>query len=581
MRRWALGSITALALGGCADILGLGDFQAGDAGVAGSGGRATTTTTSSTTSSSSSAGGGSGGATTSSTSSSTGGSGGSTTTTSSSTGTGGAAGCVPNEVRACSYGGPEGTAGVGLCTVATQTCAANGLSFGACSGEVLPAIERCDTPEVDEDCDGLPACSGSFRWAKQFGAASGQLANGVAIDASGSVVVVGRFVGTVDFGGGPVTSAGTNGFVVKLDRLGRHVWSKALTGASIVPLAVAIDANGTIVVTGTTTSAVDFGGGTLPAFGGTDVFVLAFDPDGNHVWSKAFGGLTADTPTSIAIGAGAVVIAGSHNGGIDFGGGPLSATTTDAFAAKLSLADGSHIWAKSWGDTGTDRVNGVALDSAGNVLLTGVFASKIDFGTKMLVSAGSNDIFVAKLGTDGSDQWSKAFGDVSNQSGTGIATDPDGNVLVTGMGGGSFTVGTATTLGSGASVQFGFAMKLGPAGATTWSLNLGTASSPVVAADALSNVVLGLSFSNTVTFGGPTLTSTGGSDYAIGKLRSDGSHVWSRSFGQLADQSLSMIAAGPTGEIAIAGSNAGTVDFGGGPLVSAGQNDAIVAELAP
>jgi hypothetical protein len=575
MRRWALGSIALLSLGGCESLLGLGDFQAGDAGAAGSstssGGSGTTSTSSVT--------GGSGGATTTSTSS--GGSGGATTTSTSSGGSGGGSVCTPGEVRACDYAGLEGTAGVGACRAATQTCAADGLSFGACSGEALPAIERCDTLAIDEDCDGLSACSGSFRWAKIYGAASGQLANGVAIDASGDVVVVGRFTGTVDFGGGALIATGTSGFVVKLDRLGRHVWSKALVGTSITPQAVAIDVNGTIVVTGTTNGAVDLGGGTLPAFGGTDVFVLALDPAGNHAWSKLFGGASADTPTSIAIGGGAVVLAGNHNGGIDFGGGPLAATTTDAFAAKLSMTDGAYVWAKSWGDTGVDSVNGVALDTAGNVLLTGVFANKIDFGQKTLMTAGGNDLFVAKLDSGGTQVWSNAYGDAMSQSGTGIAADASGFVFVTGTAAGSVTVGAGMTVGSGSAAQDGFVMKLGPAGVTHWSLDLGQASGPVVAIDALANVIVGASFSGALDFGGAALSSAGSNDYAIGKLGFDGSHVWSRSFGDAADQTLSKVAVGPRGEIAVAGGNIGTIDLGGGPLVSAGQNDAIVAELAP
>ena len=51
--------------------------------------------------------------------------------------------------RAC-YGGPAGTAGVGLCRNGTQTCAAG--AFGACAGEVRPAAEFCDMN--DNDCDG-------------------------------------------------------------------------------------------------------------------------------------------------------------------------------------------------------------------------------------------------------------------------------------------------------------------------------------------------------------------------------------------------------------------------------------------
>jgi hypothetical protein len=60
--------------------------------------------------------------------------------------------CVPGETQAC-YSGPPGTEGVGLCTAGVQTCAEEGLAWGACEGEVLPVPEDINTP-VDDDCSG-------------------------------------------------------------------------------------------------------------------------------------------------------------------------------------------------------------------------------------------------------------------------------------------------------------------------------------------------------------------------------------------------------------------------------------------
>jgi cysteine-rich repeat protein len=52
--------------------------------------------------------------------------------------------------RAC-YTGPVGTSGVGLCRPGSQTCAS--AMWTACSGEVLPATERCNGN--DDNCDGV------------------------------------------------------------------------------------------------------------------------------------------------------------------------------------------------------------------------------------------------------------------------------------------------------------------------------------------------------------------------------------------------------------------------------------------
>ncbi len=67
--------------------------------------------------------------------------------------------CIPNSTASC-YTGPAGTGGVGACKNGTKTCNDQGTSYGACTGEVLPATETCTTT-VDDDCDGQTNESGS------------------------------------------------------------------------------------------------------------------------------------------------------------------------------------------------------------------------------------------------------------------------------------------------------------------------------------------------------------------------------------------------------------------------------------
>jgi hypothetical protein len=62
--------------------------------------------------------------------------------------------CSPGAQVTCTYGGPPGTGGVGPCKPGTMTCAANGTSFGACVGQVVPTAEVCGNA-IDENCDGV------------------------------------------------------------------------------------------------------------------------------------------------------------------------------------------------------------------------------------------------------------------------------------------------------------------------------------------------------------------------------------------------------------------------------------------
>jgi hypothetical protein len=64
------------------------------------------------------------------------------------------AGCVcnPGESQSC-YTGPPGTVGAGICAAGEQICDDDGMAWGDCIGEVLPAAEDCATG-LDENCDG-------------------------------------------------------------------------------------------------------------------------------------------------------------------------------------------------------------------------------------------------------------------------------------------------------------------------------------------------------------------------------------------------------------------------------------------
>jgi len=60
-------------------------------------------------------------------------------------------GQVDEGVQQACYSGPAGTNGVGECHAGSQVCVAG--AWGACQGEVTPAVEVCNG--LDDDCDGI------------------------------------------------------------------------------------------------------------------------------------------------------------------------------------------------------------------------------------------------------------------------------------------------------------------------------------------------------------------------------------------------------------------------------------------
>ena len=138
-------------------------------------------------------------------------------------------------------------------------------------------------------------------------------------------------------------------------------------------------------------------------------------------------------------GSGNVAVTGDFVNTINFGGSDLTAASaeSDVYVAKLSGVDGSHIWSKRLGsNTTADAGYGVAVDSAGNVAVTGYFGQNVDFGGGVIWAQGY-DIFVAKYASITGDYISaRRLGDPAGQFdaqfANAIAMSGSGNVFLTG-----------------------------------------------------------------------------------------------------------------------------------------------------
>jgi hypothetical protein len=78
------------------------------------------------------------------------------------------------------------------------------------------------------------------------------------------------------------------------------------------------------------------------------MFLAKYDPDGNHLWSFRLGGLDTENPEAVTSDpSGNIVLTGSFDGTMDFGGGNL-AGSDDVFVAKYD-AGGNHLVTKAFG----------------------------------------------------------------------------------------------------------------------------------------------------------------------------------------------------------------------------------------
>jgi len=162
---------------------------------------------------------------------------------------------------------------------------------------------------------------------------------------------------------------------------------------------IAVDAAGNVYVTGS--SNATWGAPVRAYTGGLDAFVAKLDANGGLQWNTFLGGAALDFGFGIAVGAaGNVYVTGISDGTWGtpvraFGGG------ADAFAARLSGATGALVWNTFLGGTGVDFGGGIAVDSAGNVYVTG--ASGATWGAPVRAfGGGGDDAFVARIAASAS-----------------------------------------------------------------------------------------------------------------------------------------------------------------------------------
>jgi uncharacterized protein (AIM24 family) len=416
------------------------------------------------------------------------------------------------------------------------------------------------------------------------------LPTGTVVDGNGNIAVVGSFAGTVDLGGGPLTASGTSDmFVAVYSAAGIHRWSRRVGGIyDDYGTAVAFDGSGNVFMAGRFASSATFGGATLTSAGGHDIGLAKYSSTGTHLWSMRFGGTSWDEPTALAVdGSGNVLLAGQYAGAIDFGGGPLaSAGSFDGFLAKLS-GTGAYLWAKRVGGGSADMVTAVGVDASGNPTLVGYFAGVADFGGGPLTSAGANDVIVARYTAAGAHQWSARFGDVSDQRAYGAAVDTAGNVVLTGYFNGAFGFGGPTlTNAAGADI---FLAKLSATGGHVWSKQFGTGYISLgeigegVAIDPRTNdIVLTGEIVSEVDFGGGPLGAPSyTADVFVARFSSAGTHQWSKRFVGNWDDHGMAAAVDPSGNTILGGDFAEAVSFGGTLLTSPGKSDGFVVKLAP
>lgn len=303
----------------------------------------------------------------------------------------------------------------------------------------------------------LDGQDGTVVWSRNFSGGGFTIASGVAVDSGGNVILAAGFQGSVDFGGGPLTSAGSYDLALASynSANGSHRWSRRFggTGDDLADT-VAIGTNDVIAVAGNFSATTDLGTGPHTTNGLSDIFVATYAAsNGAPLWSKAVGGTGFDAAHGVAVDAqGNALVTGYFGlfgGPVNFGAGAVASTGgADAFLVKYGPS-GAHQWSRTFGGLGDDYGNGIAVDSAGSPTVTGSFQLTVDFGGGPRTGAGQIDIFVAHYTDTGQHDWSQAYGSIVTDKGLAVATDPDNQILATGFAQWNVNFGGGTLINAG------------------------------------------------------------------------------------------------------------------------------------
>ncbi len=254
--------------------------------------------------------------------------------------------------------------------------------------------------------------NGEFQWASKLNLNTNVSANlSLATDASGNILVSGVI--------------GPSNYLVKFNASGAQLWAKTFPMESYYISLVSTDANNNIYLASEVHLSDTSGSTTIGSVQLTQTYndgataLVKFDPDGNALWAKTFGGVTGASYSD----SWPVDIKTDENGNsylwgwcptnATFGSTTLTNPINQNYSFYLTKINtlGNVEWANAVYETksGFNYGDLLDLDKAGNIYVGGHFKGLIRVGSNSYTPVGANDFFAAKYSNSGEFQWIKTI----------------------------------------------------------------------------------------------------------------------------------------------------------------------------
>jgi hypothetical protein len=208
--------------------------------------------------------------------------------------------------------------------------------------------------------------------------------------------------------------------IMKLDSLGGIQWAETIGKRDDKARSIIQSSDGGYVVAGYTTTLTYFSSSSTDrVITDVDMYVVKLDSGGKVQWTKTIGKRYDDEEAYSIIQSsdGGYVVAGRTE---SFGAGG-----SDVYVVKLD-SGGKVQWEKTIGGGSDDVAYSIIQSSDGCYVIAGWTRSFWSFG------AGSSDVYVVKLDSEGKVQWEKTIGGGSDDVAYSIIQSSDGCYVIAG-----------------------------------------------------------------------------------------------------------------------------------------------------
>jgi len=221
----------------------------------------------------------------------------------------------------------------------------------------------------------------------------------VGCDNYSNIYLAGKYYSTADLNPGmdiyEQTSNGlSDAYLIKLDQYGTFLWSRSFGGPYDDCINdLALDQSGNVYVTGNYLSPIDFAQGSgapvdYASHGKSDVFLSKYSSSGDHIWTRTWGGASAETGNRVVCDMnGNIHVLSNYNTAIYFDPPQGQNNIPEGSCDKILLCrfnpDGNLVKFHEWGSlnwySGGSRGFGLDIDPLMNISIVGTFSGYVDF----------------------------------------------------------------------------------------------------------------------------------------------------------------------------------------------------------